>query len=72
MSDKESQKAAQEEFKKSFLNLMSTPLGRIVLTIVLLFMGPPGWLGIAIIWGVTYFKYKKSKGEKSSEKAEED
>lgn len=51
---------------------MSTPVGRIVLTIFLLFWGPIGWLAIVIIWGITYFKYKKSKGEKDPEKAEED
>lgn len=45
--------------KDKFLELTKTGTGRIVATIVLLFLGPPGWILIAIMWGTYFFSKKK-------------
>jgi len=35
------------------------PIGRVLATIILLFLGPLGWLGIIVMWGI-YFYSKKN------------
>lgn len=37
---------------------LGSPLGRIVATILLLFLGPLGWLFILILWGFHFLKSK--------------
>lgn len=36
----------------------SGPIGRIALTIICLFLGPLGWLAIAVMWGFHFLNKK--------------
>lgn len=36
----------------------SGPIGRIAVTIILLFLGPLGWLAIAVVWGFHFLDKK--------------
>ena len=38
----------------------SGPIGRVVVTLFLLPLGPLGWLCIAIMWGIYFFSDKGS------------
>jgi len=35
------------------------PIGRVLATIILLFLGPLGWLAILVMWGIYFFNNKK-------------
>jgi len=48
-----------QEFGKALAMWNHSPLGKIIATIILLCLGPLGWLGIAVLWGI-HFLNKKS------------
>ena len=51
-----------KEIKEKFESVWkSGPIGKIVLTIALLFMGPIGWLLIICLWGYLIYSYNKNK-----------